>query len=51
MKTADKSVRAPFLRRWLRTHAFTLLPVFILFHPPFVERVMVPFFQFIGALP
>lgn len=36
---------------WLRTHFFTTAPVFILFHPPFVERVMIPFFNLIGAQP
>lgn len=38
-------------KSWFRTHAFTLLPAFILFHPLFVERVMNPFFHTLGALP
>lgn len=36
---------------WLRTHAFTAAPAVILFHPPFVERVMIPFFNLLGAHP
>jgi alginate O-acetyltransferase complex protein AlgI len=36
---------------WLRTHAFTAMPAVILFHPPFVERVMIPFFNLLGAQP
>ena len=38
-----------------RGHAFALavvtLPIFALFPPPFVVRVMVPFLQIIKALP
>jgi alginate O-acetyltransferase complex protein AlgI len=44
-------IRRSNVSRWLLTHAFTALPAFFLFHPPFVERVMVPFFYAIRALP
>lgn len=37
--------------KWLLTHGFTLLPLGLLFHPPFVQRVMLPFFHALGALP
>lgn len=34
---------------WFRTHLFTAAPAVFLFHPPFVERVMIPFFNYLGA--
>jgi hypothetical protein len=37
-------------RGWLFTMLLTAGPAFWLFHPPFVERVIVPFMQTIGAL-
>lgn len=37
-------------RGWLWTMLFTAGPAFILFHPPFVERVMLPFLTEIRAL-
>ncbi len=37
------------LRGWLFTAAVLLLPVRLLFHDPFVERVVVPFMQALGA--
>ena len=36
-------------RGWLFMAALTAGPVFWLFHPPFVERVVVPFLYVIGA--
>lgn len=38
-------------KNWFFTHAFTALPAVVLFHPPFVERVMLPFLQTLKALP
>lgn len=38
-------------KNWFFTHAFTALPAVVLFHPPFVEKVMLPFFQTLHALP
>lgn len=46
IKSAEKK-----FARWVFTHFFTLMPAYILFHPPFVKGVMIPFFQAIGALP
>ncbi|HEY2124679.1 MAG TPA: MBOAT family protein [Chthoniobacterales bacterium] len=37
-------------RGWLFTMLLTAGPAFCLFHPPFVERVIVPFMQTLGAL-
>ncbi len=34
---------------WWRTHLFTAAPAVILFHPPFVGRVMIPFFNLLGS--
>ncbi|MGI8602216.1 MAG: MBOAT family protein [Verrucomicrobiales bacterium] len=43
-------------RRWslqgrIWTLAVLMVPAFLLFHPPFILRVMIPFFHAIGALP
>jgi alginate O-acetyltransferase complex protein AlgI len=48
--TQTLSNESPVLK-WFFTHAFTLLPIFLLFPPVFVERVVIPFFQLIGVLP
>ena len=37
------------LKGWLYMLLFTAGPAIILFHPPFVERVMIPFLEAIGA--
>lgn len=37
-------------RGWIFTMLFTAGPAYWLFHPPFVERVIIPFMQAIGAL-
>jgi alginate O-acetyltransferase complex protein AlgI len=37
-------------RGWLFTALTILAPAPLLFHPPFVERIVVPFLQAIGAL-
>jgi hypothetical protein len=36
-------------RGWLFTMLVVLAPVYFLFHPPFIHRVVVPFLQAIGA--
>lgn len=36
-------------RGWLYTMLVVLAPAYILFHPPFIHRVVVPFLQAIGA--
>lgn len=38
-------------RGWLFTASALLVPVYWLFHPPFVEGVIVPFLRFLGACP
>lgn len=50
-KGSHPTGRRDHLQRWLFTHAFTVLPLPLLFHPPFVERVVAPFLHELGALP
>jgi hypothetical protein len=38
------------LRGWAFTMVMLLAPVYWLFHPPFVERIVVPFMRALGAL-
>jgi hypothetical protein len=37
------------LRGWLYTAAVLILPIRLLFHEPFVLRVVVPFMELLGA--
>jgi len=46
--TAEKRLR---ITSWFFTYSITLGPVFLLFHPPFLERVMLPFMHALGAQP
>ena len=46
--TMEKHLR--FTSRFF-TYSITLGPVFLLFHPPFLERVMLPFMHALGAQP
>jgi alginate O-acetyltransferase complex protein AlgI len=49
--SALRRVRRSRILAWLYVAAVALLPAVLLFHPPFVKRVIIPFLHAIGGLP